>query len=201
MTAPEPSSPSALDAAAPVRAEWPRAPGPAVGAPAPERPLHIALLGYRSNPHSGGQGIYIRHLARALHALGHRVTVVSGPPYPELTAGIELVRLPSLDLYAQPDHIRALRPRHLRSFTDTWEWFSMATGGFAEPYTFGRRLVRWMREHGHAFDVIHDNQSLCWGLLELQRLGLPGRRDHPPSDPARPGDRPRRMLRTGGTAC
>lgn len=136
-------------------------------------PLRIALLGYRSNPHSGGQGVYLRHLSRALRDLGHGVTVVSGPPYPDLAPGIELVRLPSLDLYAQANHIRALRPRHLRSLTDTWEWFSMATGGFPEPYTFGRRLVRWMREQGRVFDVVHDNQSLCWGLLDLQRMGLP----------------------------
>lgn len=136
-------------------------------------PLRIALLGYRSNPYSGGQGIYLRHLSRALTELGHSVTVISGPPYPELDAGIVLVKLPSLDLFAAPDHITALRPRHLLSFTDCWEWASMATGGFPEPYTFGRRLGRWMRSHLDEFDIIHDNQSLCWELLRLQRKGKP----------------------------
>lgn len=136
-------------------------------------PLRIALLGYRSNPYSGGQGIYIRHLARALTRLGHAVTVVSGPPYPQLDDDIPLVRLPSLDLFAAPNHITALRPRHLTSFTDFWEWASMATGGFPEPYTFGRRLGRWMRQHAHEFDIVHDNQSLCWELLRLQARGVP----------------------------
>ena len=61
-----------------------------------ERPLRIALLGYRSAPFSGGQGIYLRYLSHALTALGHQVTVVSGPPYPQLVDGVTLVKLPSL---------------------------------------------------------------------------------------------------------
>ena len=135
--------------------------------------LRIALLGYRSHPHSGGQGIYIAALARALTDIGHRVDVISGPPYPDLDQDIHLVRMPSLDLYAAPNHVTALRPRHFRSLTDLGEYFSMLTGGFPEPWTFGRRLVPWLRRHGHHYDVIHDNQSLCYGLLELQRLGFP----------------------------
>ncbi|WP_410579103.1 hypothetical protein [Amycolatopsis sp. lyj-108] len=43
--------------------------------------LRIALLTYRGNPRSGGQGVYVRHLSRELAALGHRVEVLSGPPY------------------------------------------------------------------------------------------------------------------------
>ena len=33
--------------------------------------------------------------------LGHQVTVISGPPYPQLVEGVMLVKLPSLDLYAR----------------------------------------------------------------------------------------------------
>ena len=50
----------------------------------PATPLRIALLGYRSNPYSGGQGIYLRFLSRALLQAGHLVDVISGEPYPEL---------------------------------------------------------------------------------------------------------------------
>ena len=59
----------------------------------PVRPgcLRIAYLVYRGNPRCGGQGVYTRHLTRELSALGHRVTVFSGPPYPALDEGIELV--------------------------------------------------------------------------------------------------------------
>lgn len=139
-----------------------------------DRPsLRIALLGYRSHPHVGGQGIYLKYLSRALRRRGHLVDVVSGPPYPELDAGVRLIKLPSLDLYATPNHIRALRWRHLRSFSDLFEWWSMATGGFAEPYTFGRRALRYLLDHRGQYDLVHDNQSLCYGLLELQKHGVP----------------------------
>ena len=56
------------------------------------RRLRIALLSYRSKPHSGGQGVYVRHLSRELAALGHRVEVFSGQPYPELDDGPRLRR-------------------------------------------------------------------------------------------------------------
>ena len=137
------------------------------------RPLRIALLGYRSNPYSGGQGIYIAALARALTDAGHRVDVISGPPYPQLDDDIPLIRIPSLDLYAVPNHVTALRPAHFRSATDLCEYFSMLSGGFPEPWTFGRRVVPWLLKHGRHYDVVHDNQSLCHGLLALQRHGFP----------------------------
>ena len=70
--------------------------------------MKICLLGYRSNPYSGGQGIYLRHLGLALIAAGHQVDVISGPPYPDLDPRIKLIKLPSLDLYATPDHIGLL---------------------------------------------------------------------------------------------
>ena len=65
------------------------------------RPLRVALLGYRSAPFSGGQGVYLRYLSQALMQLGHDVTVISGPPYPHLVEGVKLVQLPSLDLYSR----------------------------------------------------------------------------------------------------
>ena len=133
------------------------------------RPLRIALLGYRSNPYSGGQGIYLKYLARALADLGHEVHVLSGEPYPDLDDDLELLRLPGLNLFAQPNHLTALRPRHLLSATDSFEWLSMATGGFPEPYTFGRRALRFLLQSPIRYDVIHDNQSLSYPLLRMQR--------------------------------
>ena len=138
-----------------------------------DKPLRICFLGYRSNPYSGGQGIYLRYLTRALVELGHQVDVLSGEPYPELDSRVRLIQLPSLNLYAANNHLSALRWRHLRSFTDTFEWLSMATGGFPEPYTWGRRAAAYLRSHRTDYDIIHDNQSLSYGLLTLRRYGFP----------------------------
>jgi len=137
------------------------------------KPLRICLVGYRSHPHVGGQGIYIKYLSKALVELGHQVDVISGPPYPELAPRVRLIKMPSLDLFAADNHVTALRWRHLKSFSDTFEWFSMLTGGFAEPYTFGRRVAKYLKRHGHRYDLVHDNQCLAYGLLAIQQRGLP----------------------------
>lgn len=135
--------------------------------------LRICLLGYRSNPYSGGQGIYIRFLSKALADAGHSVDVISGEPYPELDDRVRLIKLPGLNLYEADNHVTALRPRHLLSYTDFAEWFIMLTGGFGEPYAFGRRLVDYFQRHCPDYDIIHDNQSLCYGTLALQEMGYP----------------------------
>ncbi|MDH5737253.1 MAG: glycosyltransferase family 4 protein [Gammaproteobacteria bacterium] len=137
------------------------------------RSLKICLLGYRNNPFSGGQGIYIRQLSKALVDAGHSVDVIAGEPYPQLDPRVRLIPLPGLNLFASANHVTALRPRHLLSFTDFFEWLSMLTGGFPEPYTFGRRLVKYFARSRPDYDIIHDNQSLCYGLLHLQRQGWP----------------------------
>ncbi len=137
------------------------------------RPLKICLLGYRSKPHCGGQGVYIRYLSSALKKMGHTVDVISGEPYPNLEEGIRLIKLPGLNLFEQPYRLLAFRPRYLKSITNLIEYFSFLSGGFPEPYTFGRRLVQYFNENQTNYDLIHDNQSLCYGLLELQSQGYP----------------------------
>jgi len=138
-----------------------------------QRSLRICLLGYRSAPFVGGQGIYIKYLSKALVDAGHQVDVISGPPYPDLDPRVKLIEMPSLDLFSAPNHVTALRPKHLKSFSDTFEWWSMLTGGFAEPYTFSRRVAKYLKIHGHRYDLVHDNQCLGWGLLSIQKRGLP----------------------------
>ena len=135
--------------------------------------MKICLLGYRSNPYSGGHGIYLRHLGLALIDAGHDVDVISGPPYPDLDPRINLIKLPSLDLYATPDHIRAFKWGYLGSITDLIEYVDTVFGGFPEPYTFGRRLIRYFDHHQPQYDIVHDNQSLCYGVLALQEKGYP----------------------------
>src|SRR5688500_15738835 len=137
------------------------------------RSLLIALLSYRSKPHSGGQGVYVRALSRELVELGHRVEVFSGQPYPELDGGVPLTRLPSLDLYREPDPFRTPRPSEFRDWVDVAEWATMCTAGFPEPMTFSLRAARHLLPRAAEFDVAHDNQSLGWGLLRLVRAGLP----------------------------
>jgi glycosyltransferase involved in cell wall biosynthesis len=128
-------------------------------------------LGYRSQPFGGGQGVYMRFLSKALVDAGHSVDVISGPPYPHLDPRVRLIQLPSLDLFEHG--LGSLRPHHLKSYTNIVEWLGKLTGGFAEPYAFGRRAARYLRQHGHNYDLIHDNQCLSYGMLDIQDMGLP----------------------------
>ena len=135
--------------------------------------MRVALLSYRSKPHCGGQGVYVRHLSRELVALGHEVEVFSGQPYPELDEGVRLTKVPSLDLYREPDPFRIPRPREFRDRVDVEEFLTMCTAGFPEPKTFSTRVARLLRSRVDDFDVVHDNQVLGRGMLEIERMGLP----------------------------
>ncbi|MFY1676701.1 glycosyltransferase family 4 protein [Streptomyces sp. WMMC905] len=162
--------------------------GPRTGRAADgERPLRIALLTYKGNPFCGGQGVYVRHLSRELARLGHRVEVIGAQPYPVLDAldaldlpedapgreppphgtprGPRLTELPSLDLYRASDPFRTPGIAEYRDWIDAVEVGTMWTGGFPEPLTFSLRARRHLRSRRGDFDVVHDNQTLGYGLL------------------------------------
>src|ERR1700751_4450797 len=136
--------------------------------------MRIALLSYRSKTHCGGQGVYVRHLSRGLVELGHHVEVFSGQPYPEgLDPRAVLTRVPSLDMYREPDPFRIPHPREIRDRIDLRELATVWTAGFPEPRTFSMRAARLLAERRDDFDVVHDNQSLGVGLLEIAAGGIP----------------------------
>ncbi|MGW1141558.1 glycosyltransferase family 4 protein [Streptomyces zhihengii] len=140
--------------------------GPRTGASADgDAPLRIALLTYKGNPFCGGQGVYTRHLSRELARLGHRVEVIGAQPYPVLDEGVPLTELASLDLYRSPDPFRTPKRDEYRDWIDAVEVATMWTGGFPEPLTFSLRARRHLRARRGDFDVVHDNQTLGYGLL------------------------------------
>jgi len=136
-------------------------------------PLRVALLSYRGKPHVGGQGVYVSRLSAALADLGHRVVVLGGPPYPELDERVPLVRLGGLDIWAPPHPMRKPRAWELKDWIDIAEHVSFVTGNFSEPMAFSLRAWRHLRTRRADFDVVHDNQTLGWGILALQRQGWP----------------------------
>jgi glycosyltransferase involved in cell wall biosynthesis len=131
--------------------------------------LRICMLSYRSNPHSGGQGVYVKNLSRALRDLGHAVDVVAGPPDPGLADGVRLIALPCLDLYHPSDPFRMPSARELSDPVNLLEWIGVSTMGFPEPFTFGLRAWRYLKRRLTGYDVLHDNQSLSYGIWALSR--------------------------------
>ena len=132
--------------------------------------MKIGLLSYRSHPYSGGQGIYIKHLSKALKDLGHHVSVLSGPPYPELDNEIKLIKIPSLGMFETDNRIKLFSPKLFLSPLDLYEWFTVMTGGFPEPYTYGKRAYNFLKKNKDSFDVILDNQCLAASLIDIQDI-------------------------------
>jgi len=134
---------------------------------AKSQPLKICLLTYRGNPNCGGQGVYIKHLSKALSDLGHDVDVLSGPPYPHLDPGVRLHQLPSLDLYNAEHPFRLKKVSSLANPLNMYEFITMCTGRFPEPYTFGVRAYRYLQKNKKKYDIVHDNQCLSYGIGKI----------------------------------
>jgi glycosyltransferase involved in cell wall biosynthesis len=127
------------------------------------------MLSYRGNPHCGGQGVYVKNLSQAIHKLGHHVEVVSGPPLPALNNGVRLTHLPSLDLYNPEALFRVPSLRELSDPVNLVEWLGVSSMGFPEPFTFGMRAFGFLRGRFDRYDVVHDNQSLSYGIGAIGR--------------------------------
>lgn len=141
--------------------------------PGPDDPLSIAYLTYRGKPHVGGQGVYTRHLTKALVDLGHHAEVLSGQPYPIVDERVPLVELPSLDIY---NDYFPMRMPGLWELKDVWDWAEVtafSTGTFPEPLAFSLRAWDHLRKRRNEFDLVQDNQCLGYGLLLMEKMGLP----------------------------
>jgi glycosyltransferase involved in cell wall biosynthesis len=146
-------------------------------------PLRIAFLTYRGKPHVGGQGVYTRHLTKALVDLGHEVEVLSGQPYPIVDPRVPLIDLPSLDIYNDQFPMRIPGPWEIKSMGDLIEVGSFMGGSFPEPLAFSVRAFQHLRRRVNEFDLVQDNQCLGYGLLAMERIGLPvlARRESSPA--------------------
>ncbi|UCG07808.1 MAG: glycosyltransferase family 4 protein [Desulfobacterales bacterium] len=133
-------------------------------------PLKICFLSYRSNPHCGGQGVYLKNLSRALTDLGHTVDVICGPPDPRLDEDIPVFKLPCLDLYDPENPFRMPTVKELLDPINFVEWVGVSTMGFPEPFTFGLRAYQFLKQRWHQYDIIHDNQSLSYGIWAISKF-------------------------------
>ena len=133
--------------------------------------LNIAILSYRSAQFGGGQGVYVRDISLALKLKGHNVDVISGPPYPNLHDGINLIKLPGLNLFETfsfRDRLKKFLKKKNKKFDHYYEFLSVLFGGFPEPKTFGNRANRYLKLNDH-YDLIIDNQSLSYGMIDIQK--------------------------------
>ena len=137
--------------------------------------MRICLLTYRGNMYCGGQGVYVCCLARALRDLGHDVHVVAGPPYPAPPEGVKLHRLEALNLYETFNLSHLSNPWRVFTPINLYEAVAVHVGLFPDILTFSMRAYLKLRDlmDRQRFDVIHDNQTLGYGMLLARGLGAP----------------------------
>ena len=112
----------------------------------------------------------MNHLSKALKALGHQVEVVSGPPVPQLDEKINFFQLSGLDLYNPDDPFRMPSLKELSDPVNFMEWLGVSSMGFPEPFTFGIRAYRFLKKRTHKYDIVHDNQSISYGIRSINRF-------------------------------
>ena len=148
-----------------------------------ERPLRICFVAYRGNMQCGGQGIYLWFLARELARLGHHVDVLVGPPWPDPMPFAGSVERIENQMFWGKWFLRDWknllpRPRPLRVFEplNFYEFGAARMGFLPEPFAFSVRGFRALAARlraGARYDLVHDVQSLGYGLLAMRALGLP----------------------------
>jgi len=136
----------------------------------PNGPLRVAYLTYRGKPHVGGQGVYTRHLTKALADLGHTVEVFGGQPYPVLDDRITMHKLPSLDIFNDTYPGRVPAYWEIKTWPDVVETARFMTGQFSEPLAFSKRALRTLTPRMNDFDLVHDNQCLGWDILKIEKI-------------------------------
>ena len=141
--------------------------------------MRICFVMYQGNMYSGGQGVYLHYLTRELARLGHDVHVIAGRPYPEVAEGVHLHRLKTFSFWAFLDAVDEYRfrtspmeffhPLNFYEFVSTR--FSLASLFLLFSLRAYAELRRLSRQA--PFDIVHDNQTLAYGILLMKGEGLP----------------------------
>ena len=139
--------------------------------------MKVLLLAYRGNPFCGGQGIYIYHLSRELAKLGAQVDVVVGPPYPDpLDEWATVHKIENLNLWMT--RTKAMSYEIKRRVLEPWNFIDYLLTRvhiFPEMETFSMRSFFYLKKllATKRFDIIHDVNTLGWGLLPMKGFGIP----------------------------
>ena len=145
-----------------------------------EARVKIAFIMYQGNMYSGGQGVYLHYITRELVRAGHEVHVISGRPYPRLADGVVHHRTPhatasghsSTAAMSTPTTMRTIRGvlppvELLRVRVDA----RVARRRSSSPSACARTgSSRELEARGAPFDLVHDNQTLGYGVLAMKRL-------------------------------
>ena len=141
--------------------------------------MKICFIMYQGNMYSGGQGIYLYYLTRELARLGHEVHVIAGPPYPTLDERVigHNLETHSYWSYHHEKQNFLFERNPLTHFhpVNFYEFVSTRIALSSLLLTFSVRAWLKLRElsREQRFDIVHDNQTLSYGISLMQTLGVP----------------------------
>jgi len=141
--------------------------------------MRIAFIVYQGNMFSGGQGIYTYYLTRELARLGHDVHVIAGPPYPRTDDSVVCHNVRTHSFWSHFHNKRDfLFYRHPLSHFEPVNFYELVSTRIALSsllLTFSMRAYVEVKKlsQEQPFDIIHDNQTLSYGIWMMKNLGCP----------------------------
>jgi glycosyltransferase involved in cell wall biosynthesis len=132
---------------------------------------------YHGSMESGGQGVWLSNVTRELSGLGHDVHVISGPPYPLLDPAVRHHRVATHSFQTMMrDRSRFFHGRHPLEHLHPLNFYEFASTRFTFASLIAVFSIRALdalatieAEDG-AFDVVHDNQTLSYGVWLMRAL-------------------------------
>ncbi|MGQ9693413.1 MAG: glycosyltransferase family 4 protein [Thermodesulfobacteriota bacterium] len=137
--------------------------------------MKIVLLCYRGNPYCGGQGVYLYFLSREMARRGHEVTILVGFPKPWPMPWARVIYIENLNLWGKKKDFLPVSPWRIFHPLNFYELAVTRLGFFPEMFLFSLRALRVIKElmNSEKIEIIHDIQSLGYGLLFLKLYGRP----------------------------
>lgn len=141
--------------------------------------MKICFIMYQGNMYSGGQGVYLYYLTRELARMGHEVHVIAGQPYPRLADGVIAHNVRDYSYWSyhhdRKDFVFNRNPASYFHPVNFYEFVSTRVALSSLLLNFSVRAYFTLRElsREHRFDVVHDNQTLSYGIWAMQASGFP----------------------------
>ncbi|OGO50725.1 MAG: hypothetical protein A2148_01605 [Chloroflexi bacterium RBG_16_68_14] len=142
--------------------------------------MRICFIQYQGHMYSGGQGVYLHYVSRELARMGHEVHVIAGVPYPRVAPDVHLHKLKTFSFWSYLDNYNEYAYRtHPLLFFHPVNLFEFATTRYTLTSLlnmFSLRAYHKLNElerDGGPFDLIHDNQTLGYGIWLMKERGRP----------------------------
>ena len=138
--------------------------------------MRICFIQYQGNMLSGGQGVYLHYLTRELARMGHEVHVIAGLPYPEVTEDVHIHKLKTFSFWSLLDgyqeYVYHTHPLLYFHPVNLYEFASTRVNLTSLLNMFSLRAYYKLNEleQERPFDLIHDNQTLGYGIWLMKKL-------------------------------